>query len=250
MRIINRSPYRDADGGLLPGADKLAAKEFGPDWKKLIDGEDRIAAAIDAILDERYVLIREANLPLVGPIEMILLGPTGVHILSAHHLEGMYKAEGEEWQRYDSGQMEFSRDTENPIERARAASSHLREVLHSRNLPVPFVNAAVVMSSMDTQLTLEAPVVNIIAFNEIEHFISTDVLAGEVIMDAGDVSTVEGVILEHALEPEKFDLDRSARSGFFGMNRRQLIVLGGMAVLDLCLLGGFAFLVLRNTLGS
>ncbi len=250
MRIINRSPYLDADGEILPGTNKLAAEEFGPDWKKLIEGENRIAAAIDAILDERYVLIREANLPMIGPIEMILLGPTGVHILSAHHIGGMYKAEGEEWQRYDSRQMQFSRDTDNPIERARAASSHLREVLHSRSLPVPFVNAAVVMSSADTKLTLEGPVVNIIAFNEIEHFISTDILAGEVIMDAGDVSTVEGVILEHAHEPENIDLDRGAPSGLFGMKRQQLIVLGVMAILDLCLLGGFAFLVLRNTLGS
>ena len=73
MRTINRSPHLDADGEILPGANKLAAEEFGPNWKKLISGENHIAAAIDAILDERYVLIPETNLPMVGPIEMILL---------------------------------------------------------------------------------------------------------------------------------------------------------------------------------
>lgn len=252
MHVFHYSPYRDSNGKIQSGAAKAA---LGSDWKDILKAEDSAVATIDTELDERFTLLRNVDLPLVGPIGMIIVGPTGVHTIANYHAAGMFKAEGHAWLEYDRTQMQFARSADNPIETARAAASYLRELLHTRGLPVPSVEATVLLTNPRTQLTLEGPAVNTVTPKDVGRFATSTILGREVIMDAEDVQAAVDIIREHAVAPEAPADESTSESDsppsglvLFGMNRRQLTLLAVMALLDLCVLGGFALVVLRDTL--
>lgn len=251
MRTIHRSPFRDAQGKIARGG---AQQALGPKWKHVVESEDRAAREIGAVLDDRFVMIRNTQLPEVGVVDMILVGPTGISTLALHHAAGMYKAESELWLRYDTQRMQFVREPRNPIQQARQAAAQLRDYLRARDLPVPWVNAALVVTNPETRVTLEGPAVTVYGANEIGSFASVDILGQEIVMDDEDVDTVVDVILERggggSAQPSAARDVPGRRGEFIGMTRPQLALLAVLALLNLCVLGGFLLLVVRDTLGA
>lgn len=98
MIIIDKTPYREANGqiglmGLIQGTLK-----YGPSWQNRMKAQDVVIAIIEKQLDSNFALLRNVTLPNTEiNLPLVLVGPPGVCLINVTHERGVYRAKDEEW---------------------------------------------------------------------------------------------------------------------------------------------------------
>lgn len=248
MQIVHCSPFRNETGQLLRGARKEAAQSLGPDWKSILDGEDQAAKTLANALDDSYVLIRNLGLPgLDHDADLILVGATGLWAIEVTNLGGLHKAEGAHWLAFNPGAVAFEPVEPNLVERARQSGSAIYTYLHRQNMPVPWVNPLLLCINPKMDVRVEDTPVAVLNRADIPGFIANSAKAFEQILNVDDVKTVSESLLTLSQTPTA-KVRRPKRLPTLGMTRPELMVIGLLALMNVCLLGGFALLIWRNTL--
>lgn len=255
MQVIHCSPYRDADGHPRRDVSKEAAQAFGPKWKEILKSENAVAGTLGGYLDDRYTLICNAPLLEDGPdADGILVGPNGVWVLEFVHGKGMYKAEGERWFVYDNKKMDYQPVEPNPIVSARDNANGLYDYLHSKDLPIPWVNPVLVLTGPDITLNADDAAVVFFKSGEAQQFAVQDVNSLDPVMDETDTAMIVEVLrpffgaapaAEESGEAE--EESKETPSTFLGMTTTQWVIIFGLALLNLCVLGIFAAIVIYNS---
>lgn len=249
MQVLHCAPYRDSDGKPHAASAAQAVEALGPNWTDLLEAEDSVIETFANHLDDDYVLICNAMLLEGGPdADMILVGPNGVWVVEFVHGSGDFKASGENWLAYDSNKKDYSPADPNPLAAARDNASVIYEHLHSQDLPVPWVNPVVILTDPhNINVYSESPTVAIIRREEVYQFVNQDVRDLDPVMDEADVAAITEVlrpfftasaIIEAAGAEEK-----EVPTRFLGMSSVQWAIILTLAVLDICVLGSFAWLV-------
>ena len=98
MKIIDKTPLVDEKGELAFVQRVQGMLKFGLNWPKELQAQKAIVNYFDRQLQKGYTIIR--NMPLGESgivIPMILLGPTGIYVISVSYLKGRYEAKGDSW---------------------------------------------------------------------------------------------------------------------------------------------------------
>jgi hypothetical protein len=104
MRIIDKTPFQNAQGEVDIIGRVRGTLKYGPSWYPELQAQKTVIAQLDRLLEKGYVVIRNFNLPgseVIVP--MILLGPNGIFMLYVTHLKGFYEAKGDQWNKVDQG---------------------------------------------------------------------------------------------------------------------------------------------------
>jgi hypothetical protein len=99
MKIIDQTPFYNNETGEISilGRDKAIMK-FGTGWIKEVEAQKLVIAVLDKALDEKYTLLRNFTPPdLDIMIPFILIGPTGVFVMSVNPRPGLFVASGDQW---------------------------------------------------------------------------------------------------------------------------------------------------------
>lgn len=252
MQVLHCAPYRDAEGKPHWEMRQHALDTLGPDWTRALESEDTVIEILANHLDDDYTLICNALLLEDGPdADLILVGPNGVWAGEFVHLSGDFKASGENWLAYDSARKDYTPAEPNPIATARANAGVIHEYLHSKDLPVPWVNPVVFLTDPhNINVYGESPAVAIIRREEIYQFVTQEVRDLDPVMDEADVAAIVEVLRPYftasaAVEAARTDVKEPPKH-FLGMSSVQWAILLALALADICVLGGFAWYVLTR----
>ena len=104
MRIIDKTPFQNAQGEIEIFGRVQGMLKYGPSWYPELQAQKAVIAQLERLLERGYVLIRNFNLPgseVIVPL--ILLGPNGASVIYVTHLKGFYEAKGDQWNKIDQG---------------------------------------------------------------------------------------------------------------------------------------------------
>lgn len=247
MQITHCSPYRDADG--RPRTDARTKKEaplaLGADWLDQLAAEDAIIENFGDHLDDDYVMVCNATLLEDGPdADMLLVGPNGVWAFEFVHEPGSYQAEDDKWLALSKETAEYEPVEPSPIATARDNASAVYDYLHSKDLPVPWVNPILLLTRPEINFYSDGAVANIIKPDEITNFILQEVRDLDAVMDETDVAQIVTALRPFFTQtPDTQEADPTAPKTLMGMTTGQWIFIMVLAFLNLLVLGGFAWLV-------
>lgn len=243
MQIVHCSPYRDAEG--RPRTDartrRDASDRLGADWQDQLASEDTVIGLFGDHLDDDYVLVCNVALLEDSPdADMLLVGPNGVWAFEFVHSSGSYQAEADKWLVLSSVTSEYEPVEPSPIAVARDNSAAVFDFLHSKDLPVPWVNPIVILTKPDANFYSDGAVANIVKLDEITQFVIQDVRDLEAVMDETDVEAVVSVLRPFFTTPSA-EPAQAAGGGrtVMGMTTAQWLIILGLALANLLLIGGF-----------
>jgi hypothetical protein len=98
MKIIDKTPLLDEKGDLGVTQRIQGMFQFGFNWPNELQAQKAIITFFDRQLEKGYTLIRNMPLGQSGiVVPMILLGPTGIHVIQIAHERGRYEIRGDTW---------------------------------------------------------------------------------------------------------------------------------------------------------
>jgi hypothetical protein len=97
MKIIDQTPLLDAKGQLSLINRVQGMLKYGFSWPAGLEAQTKVIRQMDKVLEKGYTLIRNQQLgasEIIVPL--ILVGPSGIYVMEATPLKGLYRARGEE----------------------------------------------------------------------------------------------------------------------------------------------------------
>jgi len=231
---------------------------------------------LERILDNQYILLKNVSLPGVDiPIPMLLIGPPGMWVINAISAKGVYKATEDTWEMMDERFRRYRMARPNQLKRTLYMSNAVSEMLASRELNAGHLESALFLTDPGIHVDMARPIVRIVLVDALERF-AVNLLQARAVMDKAGVHQISRAIAGEghpALEPKTIDNERDAFSfqdaplekptklspnivydrseskvvGKVPFNKKQLIVLGLMALVDIAVLVALVVLVLMNS---
>ena len=251
MQIVHCSPYRDAEGEPRNDKKRQAAKELGANWLELLKAEDAVIEVFSNHLDDDYHLICNADLLEDAPdADMLLFGPNGVWVFEFIHITGSFRAEGEDWLTLNNKSAQYEPTDPSPLASARDNANAIYDYLHSQNLPVPWVNPVLILTAEDVAFHNDGAAVAAIQTDEAYQFVTQEVRDLDTVMNEQDIERLYDALapfLGDAVQaPSTEEEVGGKRTHFLGMTTVQWLVILVLAFMDICVLGGFAFIVISE----
>jgi len=98
MKIVDQTPFYKENGELSILDRGRAIMQFGPGWFKQIEAQKSVITVLKKALDKNFTLLCNIIPPgLDARIPLILVGPTGVYVMSVTPKIGMFRARGDQW---------------------------------------------------------------------------------------------------------------------------------------------------------
>lgn len=207
MRTIEQSEFIDDSGNISLENRIRGTIAHGLDWHRRMQAQKAITQRLSKILENDYVLIRNALLPGTPlRIPLILVGPTAVRVMLASPARGVFRARGDQWLEFSSSAQRSKRAHPDLLARAQTRSDALLAYLRSQGFGLPQVEPILIFTNPRTHVDSNKPIVRIVLADAIEHF------AGNLkqltpIMDEQDIeeiitSITDPSIPEGALKPQ------------------------------------------------
>jgi hypothetical protein len=237
-----------------------------------------VTSSLQRILNNSYVLLRQVGLEgLDVPIPMILVGPSGVHVLYASGLRGVFRANGEAWERLENQQQKFRPSLPNLVTRTFLMGRSVQASLSNQGYPLAEVEPVLVFTDPGTHVDAVRPAVRIVMADAIDRF-GAGLLQGRVSLGQEDVHRIVALLAktEGMLEDGEVPfIDRDAfsfidegerqkratppkppsareqaiqaRINKVPFSRRQLAVLGFMLLVNIIIVIAFLMLVVFSS---
>jgi hypothetical protein len=98
MKIVDQTPFYKEKGELSLIDRGKAIMQFGTSWFKEVEAQKSVIAVLGKALDKNFtILVNVIPAGLDARIPLILVGPTGVYVMSITPLKGMFRAKGDQW---------------------------------------------------------------------------------------------------------------------------------------------------------
>ncbi|MEJ5224756.1 MAG: NERD domain-containing protein [Anaerolineales bacterium] len=169
MKALDFTPLRKPDGSFDPMDRIKATLQFGPSWFAILEGQDHVVALLGRNLDNSYTLLRNFTLPgteLMFPL--ILVGPTGVFVLSVLNERGLYRAKGEEWSIIQGERVITARV--NPLKRTLQYVAVLQKYLAKQGFEQVKVEGVLLAASPGLQVESVRPAARVVMFDALDRF--------------------------------------------------------------------------------
>jgi hypothetical protein len=156
---------------------------------------DILVQAMKPVLDNRFIMLCEVGLEdqaIIFPA--ILIGPTGIWLISPTEAKGMYKISDFTWEILDQNSGNYKPDKQNPmrnlIDNARILADHLG----SLGIDIPPIEPVVYFSSPGAHADTHRPAVRIVFADGLTKFI-TSILKSKVVLDWESIQLIRDDLL-------------------------------------------------------
>jgi hypothetical protein len=181
MKIIDKTPLVDEKGelGFVPRVQAMFT--YGFNWPTELRAQKAIVTFFDRQLEKGYTLIRNITLGASGiTVPMILLGPTGIHVINVTFMRGRFEARGDSWNE-ESGDRYRPADV-NLIQQTARMARAVRAFIERQGAHVP-VKVEPVLIAANPGLHIESvkPSIRVLMIDGIKSFVS-GLVAGEPVL--------------------------------------------------------------------
>jgi hypothetical protein len=276
MRVVERSEYRDENGKISLQNRVQGTLRFGFPWYGLMQAQEAVSERLSKSLPNDYHLLRNVMVPGTGVIvSLTLIGPQGVYAILPSASGGVFRAKEDEWLSQSSGHFRPVRP--NLQQAALAAADILLKFFQGAGYGLPQVEPILMFTDHRAHVDTVHPQTRIVLADAIEHFAAhmreqppiMDREDGQLLIDAllhppeaavEEVRTRAPVQLPpSAVSPGAdagpFQLDerkvpkapkkpRPRRRRRGGLGLREILLLGGMLLIEALILAAFAAIVL------
>jgi len=201
MKIIDQTPFVDDKGEISLFNRVKATLQFGPSWYGDIQAQAHVIAFLERGLDRGYTLLRNFTLPgTQANIPMILVGPTGIFVILATNLSGVYRAKGDEWSVIENNAVKLA-----PVNLLTRTSRMARAVQVFLERQGYVLSTAVegVLVGVNPSLHVEStrPMVRVVLSDALDRFVAS-VSQGRVVMSSESALDIVNH-LQHPSKPKK-----------------------------------------------
>jgi hypothetical protein len=137
------------------------------------EAQDYVANALNKVLDNQFVLLR--NITLEGPdipIPLILLGPAGIQVIYASTAKGVYRAKEGVWEKLDDRNHRFQIDRPNLLERTMLMARALDTFLANQKLDLPVTEPVLFFSDPGIHIDATRPIVRVLMADALDRYIA------------------------------------------------------------------------------
>jgi hypothetical protein len=273
MRVIERSDFRDEVGAISLQNRIRGSLRFGFPWYGVMQAQEVVTDRLNKSLSNDYHLLRNVLVPGTGVIvSLILIGPQGVYAILPSPTRGVFRAKDDQWLSHSGGHFRPARP--NLQQSALAASNVLLEYFAGMGYALPQVEPVLMFTNPQAHVDTVHPRARIVLADALEHF-AANMREQPPIMDREDSQLLIDALL-HPPEPEvqeapaavhtprplppsavapagaavgPFQLEerkipKRPRRRRAGLRGREILLLGAMIVIELCVLAAFAAMVL------
>jgi hypothetical protein len=271
MRVIERSEFRDEDGKITLQNRVRGSLRFGLSWYGVMQAQQAVSERLNKSLSNDYHLLRNILIPGTGVItSLVLVGPQGVYAILPSPTGGVFRAKDDEWMTHSGGHFRPARP--NLQQSALAAAELLLTYFHGLGYDLPQVEPVLIFTNPRAHVDTVHPRARIVLADALEHFAANlreqppimDREDGQLLIEAllhppqPKVEEVQAPPPPRPLPPSAvapaaagpFQLDereappppRSHRRR--GLRRREVLLLGAMLLMEVCILGAFAAIIL------
>jgi hypothetical protein len=186
MKIIDQTPLLDANGQLSLINRVQGMLSYGFSWPASLKAQNTVIAQLNKAIEKGYTLFRNQKLgasEIIVPL--ILVGPSGIYVIDATPLKGLYRARGQELGAITNGR--FQPVNINIISRTLQLAKALQVFFERQGIKLPAPVEPVLLSA-DPGLHIESvrPAVRIVLSDAINIF-ADSVLTGRLIYNAQEV---------------------------------------------------------------
>ena len=172
MKVVDHSKLTTA--GQSPGVLTRALKTFSSTLlDKDIEAQDAVINALDKVLDNRFVMLR--NITLEGTeiaVPLILIGPPGIRVIYASSLKGVFRAKENIWEQLDDRSQRFRIARPNLLERASLLSRAVDTYLVSNGYHVPASEPVLFFSNPGVHVDSTRPNVRVVLTDALDRYIA------------------------------------------------------------------------------
>jgi hypothetical protein len=137
------------------------------------EAQDYVANALNKVLDNQFVLLRNITLEGPGiPIPLILLGPAGIQVIYASTAKGVYRAKEGVWEKLDDRNQRFQIDRPNLLERTMLMARALDTFLANQKLELPATEPVLFFSDPGIHIDATRPIVRVLMADALDRYIA------------------------------------------------------------------------------
>jgi hypothetical protein len=198
MKIIDKTPLLNEKGELGFIQRFQGMMKYGFNWPNELQAQQAIINYFDRQLEKGYTLIRNYTLGKSGiTVPIILLGPSGIHVIHVAYLKGRYEARGDAWN-VASGEG-YKPATDNLVQDTMRMARAVRSFIERQGVKVP-VEIEPVLIGGDPGLHIESvkPAIRILMIDGVKSFVSNLVTAQPVLRAESVYEFTERLINPHA----------------------------------------------------
>jgi len=275
MRVINLSTTTISDN--RPNLTIAVSKIFKSQDPKTDPAAEKVVLdTFQRLFDNQYVLLRSVPLndPDV-PIPMVLVGPPGVRMIYPRSMKGVFRAKEDAWEEMDERTQKFKIARPNLLQRSQLMAKAVETYLTARNFDVGVVEAVLVFTDPGIHVDTIRPIVRIVQADALDRF-GAGLVQSPAFLDKETIQRIVNVLGGEQLAARQaaktaaemqdaFSFQdvpakkihntpdvvyQSSEAPFFKsipFNKRQLIVLGLMVLVNIIILSAFVFLILLTS---
>ena len=275
MRVINLSAKVTSDRRMdISGVFRKALKF--DDLTSDPAAENVVIETLQRLLDNQYVMLRSVPLddPEV-PVPLVLVGPPGVRVIYASSIKGVYRAKEESWEQMDDRTQNFKLARPNLLQRTSLMAKAVQAYLAARNFEQADVDAVLIFTDPGIHVDTIRPAVRVVQADALDRFGAglaqspaffdkettqriVNVLGGEQLAEreaAKTAAQMQDAFSFQDVPSKKVRrtpdvVYQSGEAPLFKripFNKRQLIVLGLMVLVNIIILSAFVFLILLTS---
>ncbi len=210
MKIIDKTPLLNEKGELGFIQRFQGMMEYGYNWPNELQAQKAIINYFDRQLEKGYTLIRNYTLGKSGiTVPIILLGPSGIHVIHVAYIKGRYEARGEAWN-VASGDG-FKPAPENLIQQTQRMARAVRAFIERQGVAVP-VEVEPVLIGGDPGLHIEAvdPAIRVLMIDGVKSYVSKLVAAQPVLRTESVFEFTERLLNPHVPRKVPAGIPRAA----------------------------------------
>jgi len=222
MRIIEKTPFIAEDGS-VSFLDRIQGTlQYGFSWYPNLQVQQKAIAILGKHLDKRFTMIRNHTLENSKiTIPLILIGPPGIQVIFATHLQGSYRAKNDSWGVVSGGK--FKESGINMLKRTAQFGKAVTVYLKRKGLELTEGIEPILLSlNPAMHIASERPLVRIVMSDAAERF-AASLSQNPPVMSVEDVHEVAEAIVNprrpKASEPPpqpataQADIDPAAQPG-------------------------------------
>lgn len=274
MKIIDKTPFQDAQGNISVAGRLQGTLKYGPNWFPELEAQKSVISQLDRLLDKGFVLIRNFNLPGSDIfIPIILIGPGSLSVIFVAAVKGHFEAKGDDWNIVTNGVASPAK--RNLVALLSKLTRAFQKYLQIQNIKIPMQAEAVLIAS-DPGANIDSvrPAVRVVRSDAIKQFASSlnqasPVLRAEQVLFSADlilepqpkttetppepkipserpVSRAQAIF--NASDPGKAPAQQSAKPAPKTAQKKQpplkgwqIILLIGMGITACCILGAAVY---------
>ena len=181
MKIIDKTPLLDEKGELGFTQRLQGMMQFGYNWPNELQAQKAIINYFDRQLEKGYTLIRNYTLGKSGiTVPIILLGPSGIHVIHVAYLKGRYEVRETAWN-VASGDG-YKPAPENLVQQTLRMANAVKAFIERQGVKVP-VEIEPVLIAGDPGLHIESvqPAIRVLMIDGIKSYVANLVTAQPVL---------------------------------------------------------------------